>query len=142
MTMPAISFHYKIVKPLIGKLDQSVQEPTNFKEEIPRKDESLIEMEQNLYHSPLVLELSAYNPDQRVTPPLIQLDSHDESDKIISEPTTTSQKQESANTSTFQFTEQNTSAAKTKKEIQNKNCTSAQSLAKDHLEIAASKKNI
>ena len=64
-----------------------------------------------------------------MTPPLIQLDSHDESDKNVSVPTTTSQKPESANTSTFLITEQNTSAAKTNKEIQNKICTPAQSLA-------------
>ena len=47
---------------------------------MPRKDENVLEKEQEVYHSLIDLDSGDNNQDQNVTPPLIQLNSYEEGD--------------------------------------------------------------
>ena len=69
-----------------------------------RKDETNLEKEKNVCNTLIDLDSRDSNPDQRATPPLTQLDSHDEVYKNQSEPTNTSQITEVNNPITYQIT--------------------------------------
>ena len=63
-------FILKDLKPLAtsnleNRQDQSAQETTNIKQQIPREDESNIEKEQNVCHTPIDLDSGDNNSDQR-----------------------------------------------------------------------------
>ena len=69
-----------------------------------RKDETNLEKKKNVCHTLIDLDSGDSNPDQRTTPPLFQLDSHDEVDKNQSEPTNTNQIPEVNNPITYKDT--------------------------------------
>ena len=104
---------------------------------MPRKEETKIEKNQKVCHTQIDLDSADNNSDQRATPPLIQLDSHDKVDKNQPEPTTTSQIPELNNSTTNQTTESFTG---TIIENQPKNLTPTQSSFKPKLKGMAERK--
>ena len=61
--------------------EKSAQEQTKVKQEVLRKDEHSIEKEKKICHTPIDIDSGDEIPDQRATPPLVQLDSDEEADK-------------------------------------------------------------
>ena len=72
----------KDLKPLVSsnlenRQEKSAQEQTKVKQEVLRKDETSIEKENRVCHTPIDIDSGDENPDHGATPPLVQLDSHE-----------------------------------------------------------------
>ena len=100
----------KDLKPLVSSnlengQEKSAQEQTKVKQEVLRKDETSIEKENRVCHTPIDIDSGDESPDHGATPPLVQLDSHEEADKSQSESTNTTQILKENNPINFQIKE-------------------------------------
>ena len=107
--------------------DNLTQEQMEIKQKMPRKDETDLEKEREVYHSLIDLDSAENNQDQNTTPPLIHLDSYEEGDISNAETTNTRQNPEVKSQLTFQNTELVT---KMNKGEQTKDVTTIKNLTK------------